>query len=148
MALETLKALYERDLKRLKEQISLYQSEERLWHMEQGIANSGGNLCLHLIGNLNHFIGKGLGNTGYVRDREFEFAGKGVPKEELIKQVEETLEVVLNTLGQLDEKELAKDFPIQLFGKTNSTEFILIHLAAHLTYHLGQINYHRRLLDG
>ena len=148
MSLQTLKTLYQRDLNRLKEEISLYQSEERLWHVEKGIANSGGNLCLHLVGNLQHFVGKGLGNTGYVRDREFEFAGKGVPKDELIQQVENTREVVLNTLDQLTEEDLAKDHPIILFGRTNSIDFILMHLSAHLTYHLGQINYHRRLLDG
>ena len=147
MPLQTLKAVYQRDLTRLQEEISSYQSEERLWDIEKGIANSGGNLCLHLVGNLNHFIGKVLGGTDYERDRAFEFAGKDVPRGKLLQQVEETREVVLETLDKLDETQLSENYPIQLFGETNTTEFILIHLAVHLTYHLGQINYHRRLLD-
>lgn len=147
MPLQTLKALYQRDLNRLKEEVSLYRREEQLWAVQRGIANSGGNLCLHLVGNLKHFIGHVLGNTDYVRDREFEFSGKGVPQSQLLQQVDEARIVVLETLDGLEETDLAENYPIQLFGETNTTEFILIHLAVHLTYHLGQINYHRRLLD-
>jgi len=28
-----------------------------------------------------------------------------------------------------------------------TTEYFLLHLLGHLNYHLGQISYHRRLLD-
>ena len=147
MPIQHLKFLYKRDLDRLEEEISQYKSEEKLWYTEKGIANSGGNLCLHLVGNLNTFIGKALGNTGYVRDREFEFAGKGVPKEELLRQVVETREIVLSALDQLDGADLAQNHPMTLFGKEQTTEFMILQMAVHLSYHLGQINYHRRLLD-
>lgn len=147
MLLQTLSFLYDRDLNRLKEEISLYTLEERLWEIEKGISNSAGNLCLHLVGNLNTFIGKALGNTNYVRDREFEFAGKGIPKEKLLQQVEDTREMVLKTLDQLSEGDLTLNHPMTLFGKEQSNEFMLLQMAVHLSYHLGQINYHRRLLD-
>ncbi|MEP4531923.1 MAG: DUF1572 family protein [Cyclobacteriaceae bacterium] len=147
MLLETLTALFERDLGRLKTEISSYQSEEALWSVDKEIANSGGNLAMHLVGNLKAFVGAELGGTGYVRDREFEFAGKGLSKSQLVSEIEETIEIVSTTLKKLGAEELKKDFPVVVFGKKTNTEYMLVHLATHLSYHLGQVNYHRRLLD-
>lgn len=147
MITESLKSLYTRDLSKLKTEIASYQNEDAIWKIDKNILNSGGNLCLHLVGNLNHFFGAILGNSGYIRKRELEFSLKNIPKSELIKQVEETLKVVISTLDQLSEEDLAKDYPIEPLGYTMTTEYFLIHLFGHLGYHLGQINYHRRLLD-
>jgi uncharacterized damage-inducible protein DinB len=118
-----------------------------LWKIDNDILNSGGNLCLHLVGNLKHFFGAILGNSGYVRNREEEFSLKNIPKSELIQQIEETLNVVISTLSQLSEEDLEKEYPIEALGYPMTTEYFLIHLFGHLGYHLGQINYHRRLLD-
>ena len=148
MLIETLKALFDRDLKKLRTEIDLYNSEDMLWHFEKGISNSAGNLCLHLVGNLNGFIGATLGHTDFVRQRDLEFSLKGIPKSELLRQIDDTIDVVRNTLDQLSPADLAKEFPVVVFGgKTTSTEYMLVHLATHLGYHLGQVNYHRRLLD-
>lgn len=147
MLAESLKSLYIRDLNKLVVEIEAYQNEETLWKIDKDILNPGGNLCLHLIGNLNHFFGAILGNSGYVRNREEEFSLKNIPKSELIIQVAETLRVVISTLDQLSEEDLAKNYPLEPLGYTMTTEYFLIHLFGHLSYHLGQINYHRRLLD-
>lgn len=148
MLIETLKTLFERDLRKLKAEVELYHSEDALWRTEKSIPNSTGNLCLHLVGNLNGFIGATLGHTGYVRQRELEFSLKGIPKAELMRQIEETIVVVASTLDKLTLQDLAKDFPEPVFGgKTVTMEYMLVHLASHLGYHLGQVNYHRRLLD-
>lgn len=147
MVIDTLQQLYKRDLTRLKTEVTSYTKEENLWIVDKAIANSGGNLCLHLIGNLNAFIGTHIGNTGYVRDREFEFTGKDVPVSSLAHQIDDTMVVVENALASLDEKQLAAEYPIMVFKEPMTYEFFLIHLSSHLTYHLGQINYHRRLLD-
>lgn len=147
MVIDTLQQLYKRDLIRLKTEITSYTQEENLWIVDKAIANSAGNLCLHLLGNLNAFIGAQIGNTGYVRDREFEFSGKDVPVSSLVHQIDDTIVVIDNALASLDEKQLAAEYPIQLFKEPMTYEFFLIHLSSHLTYHLGQINYHRRLLD-
>jgi len=147
MITESLKSLYTRDLNKLKTEIEAYQNEEAIWKIDKNILNSGGNLCLHLVGNLNHFFGAILVNSGYVRNREEEFSLKNIPKSELIIQVEETLNDVISTLNQLSEEDLKKTYPIELLGYTMTTEYFIIHLFGHLGYHLGQINYHRRLLD-
>lgn len=147
MLLQTLKTLFRRDLLRLREEIELYQDERKLWGVEKGIANSAGNLCLHLIGNLNTYIGAELGKTGYIRKRDLEFLQKDIPREELLKKIDETIQVVENTLENLDEKQLQEEYPLLVFKEKVSTHFFLVHLTTHLTYHLGQINYHRRLLD-
>ena len=148
MLIETLKTLFDRDLRKLRSEIELYNSEDAIWLVEKSIPNSAGNLCLHLVGNLNGFIGATLGQTDYVRQREWEFSRKGIPKAELIRQIDETLAVVHNTLDALSMDDLEKEFPVVVFGgKTTTTEYMLVHLASHLGYHLGQVNYHRRLLD-
>ena len=147
MPIKTLQSIFERDLNRLKKEIEQYQDQEKMWSIDNSISNSAGNLCLHLVGNLKTFVGVHMGNSDYVRDRKFEFAGKDVPKEELLKSVDEAIEVVNVTLANLTEEDLQRDFPIQVFGGSSTNEFMLIHLATHLAYHLGQVNYHRRLLD-
>ena len=147
MLTETLKTLFNRDLNKLKSEIESYKNESNLWVIDKEIANSAGNLCLHLIGNLNTYIGATLGNSRYIRNRELEFSLKDIPKQELINMIEATLTVVNQTLDKITEEQLNGEYPMLVFQEKSSTEFFLVHLTTHLAYHLGQINYHRRLLD-
>jgi uncharacterized damage-inducible protein DinB len=147
MLIDILKSLFNRDLARLKAEIAAYQSEHTIWHTERQITNSAGNLCLHLIGNLNGFLGAVLGNTGYVRQRDLEFSLKDVPRSELLEKLDATIVVVNEVLDKLQPNELEQVYPMQVFEKPLTTAQFLAHLTTHLTYHLGQINYHRRLLD-
>lgn len=147
MLVETLKSLFNRDLNKLKVEIESYQNENQLWVIDKNISNSGGNLCLHLIGNINTYIGAEIGKTGYVRDRPLEFSLKDISKSELIRKIDETILVVNNTLDLLTEEDLNTIYPQIVFEKEMTTGFFFVHLSTHLAYHLGQINYHRRLLD-
>jgi len=148
MRIEILKTIFNRDLEKLKTEIELYSTEEKIWCLEKSISNSAGNLCLHLIGNLNTYIGAEIGKTNYVRQRELEFSLKNIPKAELIKKIEETIFVVENSLHMLTDEELNSEYPILVLNEKTTTAYLLVHLTTHLAYHLGQINYHRRLLDG
>lgn len=145
--IESIKKLFQRELTKLKTEIAQYQHEPNIWRVEASIANSTGNLCLHLIGNLNTFIGAQFGNTGYVRQRELEFSSKDIPRQTLIENIEATMLVVENALSTLTLEDLQKEYPRKVLEEMVSTEYFLIHLVMHLAYHLGQINYHRRLLD-
>lgn len=145
--LQTLKALFTRDLGRLRHEIELYQDETKLWITDGQIANPAGNLCLHLVGNLNTYIGAVLGNSGYIRHRDLEFSLRNVPRSELLQKIDDTLVVVLRSLDNVREEQLGEEYPMLVFDEKTTTEFLLVHLTTHLTYHLGQINYHRRLLD-
>lgn len=147
MLTEVLKTLFTRDLLKLKQEIERYQHEPAIWKTEKNIANSAGNLCLHLVGNLNTYIGATLGKSGYVRNRDLEFSLKNIPQTELITKIEHTIIVVEKTLSTLTDQQLTEEYPTLVFAEKTSTEFFLVHLATHLTYHLGQINYHRRLID-
>lgn len=135
-----------RDLDKLEKEISLYPNLVSIWAVRGEIKNSGGNLCLHLCGNLQHFIGAILGNSGYIRDREKEFSLCDISAKDLVLEVIRTKEAVKSTLAKFDPAQLEKDYPIAVFDEPMSTQYFLIHLAAHLQYHLGQINYHRRLI--
>jgi len=144
---ETLIKLFNRDLDKLKTEIDSYKDDKKLWIISGEIKNSTGNLCMHLCGNLQHFIGSVLGNSGYVRNREAEFSTKDIPKEKLLDEINITAKVVEKTISELKEDKFNEIYPVNVFGYEMTTEFFLVHLATHLNYHLGQINYHRRLLD-
>lgn len=142
-----LKELYERDLNKLRDEIAQFTDEADLWTKSEGITNSAGNLCLHLSGNLQHFIGGVLGGSGYVRDRDAEFSSAGVSRDELLDNIDRTLGALKSTFEKLRDEDLAKTYPIEVFGHSMTTGYFLTHLATHFNYHLGQINYHRRLIS-
>ena len=145
---QVLITLYQRNLNKLKDELNAYQHEAKIWEVQEGISNSAGNLTLHLAGNLNHFIGAVLGGTGYVRERDKEFSLKNIPRHQLILSIDTTIAINQFTLSKMTEADMDKPFPEQLpvLKDDNSTRFMLTHLAVHLSYHLGQINYHRRLI--
>ena len=147
MLKEILKESFEKGLIKLTEEINLYKDENNLWLTREGISNSAGNLCLHLLGNLNHFIGATLGHTGYVRHREDEFNLKNIPRQDLVINISNCILMVNNAVDKLQETDFEKDFPLPLQNRILTTMALLIHLLGHLNYHLGQINYHRRLMD-
>lgn len=147
MVKETLAFLYERDLQKVIEEIRLYKSDEDLWKTSGEITNSGGNLALHLVGNINHFFGANLGNTGYKRERDLEFSDKNISREEIAERMEKTIPVLKETLNNLSDEDFHKDYPEEFGGETRKTFAVIIFLLTHLNYHLGQINYHRRLFS-
>jgi uncharacterized damage-inducible protein DinB len=145
--IEALAKLFLRDLEKLKTEITSFKDERKIWEISGDIKNSAGNLCFHLCGNLQHFIGTMLGNSGYIRNRDAEFSRKNLSIRELVAEIELTTKAVKLTLESLTDAELNKIFPSNIFGEGTTTGMFLIHLAVHLDYHLGQINYHRRLFD-
>ena len=145
--MEALIQLFNRDLSKLKHEIELFEHEENLWKVKGAITNSAGNLCLHLIGNMNHFIGGVIGKTSYIRDRHAEFNDKNISRETLNQMIDETKSVVTTSLQKMDSGSLSVNYPIQVFDEDMTYEFFLIHLVSHLNYHLGQINYLRRILE-
>ncbi len=145
--IESLQSLFERDLKRLKREIELYEDENKLWLIDKKISNSTGNLCLHLCGNLQHYVGNNLGKSGYARNRDYEFSAKNVSRSELLAELERTQKIVRKTLSTLEENDLEKAYPQEVFGHEMKTDYFLIHLTGHLNYHLGQINFHRRMFN-
>lgn len=136
---------FTKDLNSLAKEIELCDEETILWHVPPGITNSIGNLTQHLIGNLNHFIGATLGETGYIRNREAEFSDRYFTKAQLIAELEKTSEMLEKVLGSLTQEELEKTYPYEPFGYSMTTNHMITKLANHLGYHLGQINYLRRI---
>lgn len=147
MLQENLRALFKRDLTKLKEEIEAYRTESAIWVVENEIANSAGNLCLHLVGNLNTYIGAVIGKTGYVRQRDLEFSLKNIPRPDLVQKIEDTIVMIDQVMSSFKTEQFEEEYPLEVLGGKMTTEYFLIHLATHLSYHLGQVNYHRRLLD-
>ena len=141
-------AAFARDLKSLKREIAAYPDERDLWKTPPGISNSGGNLALHLAGNVRYFIGAVLGANGYVRDRNAEFNRKDVPRAEVLTEIEAAFAAMRKGLSLVTEADLARPYGQPIGGQQLTIGDALLHLLAHLTYHLGQIDYHRRIVTG
>jgi hypothetical protein len=143
---EALIALYRRDLERFVAELEAYADESLLWQIAGDIKNPAGNLALHIVGNLNTFVGDVLGNTGYVRDRPAEFSRRDVPRAELVEQLRQTANMIERVLSSPELVSLEDPYPQEVLGYPMTNQYFLIHLYGHLNWHLGQVNYHRRLM--
>ncbi len=149
MLIPIVRTLLLRDLTSFQQELEAYPDERLIWATPPGIANSAGTLSLHAAGNLQHFIGARLGNTGYVRDRPAEFGSRDIPRADLVAELGRAIDAVGATLASLDPAVLDTEHPDSFTnGKRVSVGVLLGHLATHLTYHLGQVDYHRRLVTG
>jgi hypothetical protein len=143
-----LSTTLQRNLEILRGQIAAYEQETDLWRRVPGIANPAGNLALHACGNLQYFVGAVLGNSGYVRDRDAEFGAHDVPRHDLLDEIDTTAAAVRSALERMPDETLLSDYPVVVAGNTLKTGDFLVHLVGHLGYHLGQVDYHRRLVAG
>jgi Protein of unknown function (DUF1572) len=143
-----INTVMKRELKALRREIEAYPNDAAMWETVPGIANPGGNLALHLSGNIQYFLGTVLGGTGYKRYRDAEFGSRDVPRAELLREIDNALAAVDTGLGRVQDADLGKPFPEAVGGVTPTTGAFLAHLAVHLGYHLGQVDYHRRIITG
>ena len=143
--LKNLSDILNRDLDKLQKEIEQYPSEASIWVIKPESKNSAGTLVLHLCGNLQHYIGVGLGKSDYKRDRDKEFIARNVPRADLIKEIGKTKEAVTKALASVSPDILETEYPLPVFDYAMTVQYFMIHLAAHFGYHLGQVNYHRRL---
>lgn len=141
-----LASLFRRDLARLSKQIKSFPDDETIWQTVPGVTNTAGNLALHLEGNLREFVGRQLGQLQYTRDRELEFSAKGVTKEELGKRLAELSESIPSIVENLSAAQMDEEYPQIVLGAPTSTSEFLIHLYGHLNWHVGQVDYLRRIL--
>jgi Protein of unknown function (DUF1572) len=135
---------YERDIRKLIEEVNLFGNEENMWRTDGSVKNSCGNLVLHIIGGTNYLIGATLAHTRYVRDRDKEFIRKGVARKELVAQLEDLIPMISETVNSLD---IEAEYPLIFDDAKRSNSYVLTQLLLHLNYHLGQINYLRRILE-
>ena len=145
---ENLMNLYVTDVEKVISEIEQYKSDEDFWSVSEGISNSGGTLALHLIGNLKHYIGAVLGETGYVRTRDNEFSDRGVSRGEIVGQLKNVIEMLKDSFASLSDEDLMKEYPEELGDQPQTTAAVVVYMLTHLNFHLGQMNYHRRLLAG
>ncbi len=143
---DALRVMIIRDLRSVERQIAAYPDDESPWRIAPGIANPGGNLVLHISGNLRHFIGAILGGSGYVRDRDAEFAVRGLSRDALSAEITATIAELDPAFDRITQETLEAAYPLPIRDRRLGTADFLLHLAVHLGYHLGQLDYHRRML--
>lgn len=143
-----LLVLYRRDLRCFIREIEAFPDDATLWRTVPGVANSAGNLALHVAGNLRHFVGTVLGGTSYVRQRDLEFSRREGSRAEVAAELEAALREVELGLRTLTEATQAAPYPQVVAGVQPPTGRWLLHLVTHTAFHLGQAGYLRRVLTG
>ena len=146
MLADDLGVVMARELRAVAKEVAAYPTDEALWRTVPGITNPGGTLALHLAGNLQHFIGKVLGGSAYVRDRDAEFGRRGEPRAAVVAEVERTIPAVVEGLKRVTAAQWEAEYPQEVGGKRLATRRFALHLCSHLAYHLGQLDYHRRMV--
>ena len=137
-----------RELQGFIREIEAFPSDDSVWHTRRGVTNSAGNLALHVCGNLQDFVGRVLGGTSYVRNRELEFSQREGTRASLVAELRTTIGVIESVMPELSDEAMVGNYPMPLAGKTINTTAFLVHLAAHLAFHLGQAGYLRRVITG
>ncbi|MBM3784206.1 MAG: DinB superfamily protein [Acidobacteria bacterium] len=137
-----LSELFARDLTRLIQEIEAFGDSPALWQVASGITNSAGNLALHLDGNLREFVGRQIGGVAFARQRDREFSDSGV---DLLPRLRELRQLIPPIVAGADP---ALMHPHALNGRGFTNGQFLMHLYGHFSYHLGQIDYARRMLTG
>ncbi|HEU4629795.1 MAG TPA: DinB family protein [Gemmatimonadaceae bacterium] len=150
MSRAILRAVLLRELRAVRREVEAYPDDASLWAQRPGLPNAGGTIALHLAGNLQHYVGHRLGGTGYVRDRDAEFARRDVPRAEVLAELDAAAAAIDAALADSagTGATLPVRYPEAVGGRTLTTDDMLVHLAVHLAYHLGQLDYHRRLVTG
>ena len=137
-----------RDLATFRREVELFPDDTSLWRSAPGVTNSAGNLALHIAGNLRHFVGANLGGTGYIRNRDAEFATREGTRASVAQELAAAEAEVAATLAKLDDAALQQPYANGPKGVEVTTQRWLIHLASHAAFHLGQAGYLRRILTG
>lgn len=148
MPIRAIEAIIQRDLAAVRRTVEAYPDEAALWAERRGLPNAGGTLALHLAGNLQHYVGAVLGASGYRRDRDAEFARRDVSRADILAELDAARAAVARGLRALGDDRLGEPYPEPIAGRRLTTEVFLLHLVTHLAYHLGQLDYHRRVVTG
>jgi uncharacterized damage-inducible protein DinB len=148
MLTRILQTLLLRELAAVRRSVEAYPDDASIWAHPAGLPNAAGTLVLHLAGNLRSYIGTALGGGSYVRDRPAEFSRRNVPRAELLAELDATTAEIARTLPTLTDEMLSRPFPQPIGGHMLGADVFLTHMATHLAYHLGQIDYHRRVVTG
>lgn len=145
---DTIARFMLRDLEGMRREVERYPNDGAVWKAVPGLTNCGGTLVLHIAGNVQHYIGALFGKSGYVRNRDLEFVLRDVPRAELLRELDSAITAVTRTFSTLDTAAIDDVFPEHVQNLAVPTDVIFMHLATHLTYHLGQLDYHRRMVTG
>lgn len=146
--INVIRVLLVRELGAFIREIELIPDDTVLWKTLPGVANSCGNLALHVAGNLQHYVGHVLGESRYVRDREREFRSRKGTRAAVVEELRQTIGAVDRTLLNLERATLDHQYPQSLGGVQPRTGVFLFHLVSHTGFHLGQAGYLRRILTG
>lgn len=143
---DAVRVMILRELRALDREIAAYPDDRSPWQTTGGVTNSAGTLTLHIAGNLRHFIGSTLGQSGYKRNRDAEFSTRDLSRDELRAAVQATIAELESAFDKITVEQLETPYPLLIQERRVRTVDWLVHLSAHIGYHLGQIDYHRRLL--
>ncbi|WP_254509910.1 DinB family protein [Anatilimnocola floriformis] len=118
-------------------------TDDQFWAKPYPYGNSFGNIVLHLIGNLSYYIGTQIEHTGYVRDRDSEFAivQQGRKKDEILAELDETVAMVIRSLGNQADNDWSRQYVAQGVDDVPDRFSIYLRCCVHFHHHIGQMTY-------
>ena len=117
-------------------------SEEQFFAKPYPYGNSIGNLVLHLAGNLNFYIGSQIENTGYVRDRELEFAAViNGSRATALAEFSKAVTMVIHSLSSQKEEDWSRAYQANEVDDVHDRFSIYLRCCAHIHHHVGQMIY-------
>lgn len=119
---------------------------EQLWIRPYAYGNSIGNLILHLTGNLNYYIGAQIGGTAYIRQRPLEFSNTGIPKNDVLREFDKVIDLVIVTIAKQSDEDWAAPFSGELESESKNRFSAFLACAGHAYHHVGQMIYLQKQL--
>jgi uncharacterized damage-inducible protein DinB len=122
-------------------------TDAQVWRKDNPNCNAIGNLILHLCGNVDQWIGHGIGGAEDHRQRDAEFAAKGgQTAAELAARFDSTLARAIAILTALPVSRLAQKIKPQ--DREVSILEAIYQVTGHLQQHVGQILMMTKQLTG
>lgn len=122
-------------------------TDEQIWWRPNEESNSVGNIVLHLIGSLNHFLNRNIGGIDYNRNREAEFAERrAIPKAELMALFDDMVARAERTFDGLTPERFSDPSPEPKMHHIVLED--LLSVLAHLASHTGQVVWIAKMFNG
>jgi uncharacterized damage-inducible protein DinB len=115
-------------------------TQEQFWHNPFSYGNSAGHLMLHMTGNLNYYIGARVEKTGYIRDRDREFAEAETPdKAKVMHAFDQTIAMVVATIKKQEPEDWMTAYSAEREPEAEERFMIFLRCAGHAYHHVGQL---------
>ena len=148
MLVRSVAAILDRDLRTLAREVEAYPDERQLWQPVPGcrIPRGRSRSTSPETCDTTWVHSSAARATCVIARRKF--SRRDISRAQLLAEIEAARSEVGRTLAGLKDESLPHRYPEAITDHHVETEEYLVHLVSHFTYHLGQLDTHRRIVTG